>query len=196
MNEELNKNINEELNETENIKEETSAPAEKKAEEKSGPEKQVEMLQEKVVSLEAEISELKDRRLRLAAEFENYKRRTENEQINLLKYAAEPFILKVLSIYDDLERSLSHANGKGNLESLTEGLKMVFDKFTKTLDEQGLKKIESKGQPFDVNFHEALLQQQAEGVDPNTVIEEVEAGYLYKDKVIRHSKVIVSALGE
>ncbi|OGV88581.1 MAG: nucleotide exchange factor GrpE, partial [Melioribacter sp. RIFOXYB12_FULL_38_5] len=73
------------------------------------------------------------------------------------------------------------------------GLQLVFDKFNKTLDAQGVKKIEAKGQPFDVHFHEALMQQPVEGVAPHTVLDVIEPGYLYKDKVIRHAKVIVSA---
>lgn len=143
-------------------------------------------------SLTNEVSELKDRLLRKAAEFENYKRRTENEHLNFLKYAAESFISKVLPVYDDLERSLAHINESSNIETITSGLNMIFSKFSKVLEEQGVKKIEAKGMPFDFNFHEALLQQTVQGVAPHTVIEVVEPGYMYKDKVIRHAKVIVS----
>ena len=129
--------------------------------------------------------------MRKAAEFENYKRRTENDQLNLIKYSAESFILKVLPVYDDLSRSVNHLN-ESNDASIKEGLKLVFDKFTKILSEQGIQKIDAKGKEFDVDFHEALMQQPSEDFPPNTILEEVEAGYTYKDKVIRHSKVIVS----
>ncbi|MGE5399785.1 MAG: nucleotide exchange factor GrpE [Ignavibacteriales bacterium] len=149
-------------------------------------------LKEENERLAKEVADLKDKVLRRAAEFDNYKRRTENEQLNWLKYAAESFIIKVLPIYDDLERSLNHAKESNNIEALKEGLQMVLNKFSKVLDEQGVKKIEAKGLPFDFNFHEALLQQTAPGVAPHTVVEVVEPGYLYKDKVIRHAKVIVS----
>lgn len=152
-----------------------------------------EILQGKIVELEKQTAELKDSLLRKVAEFENYKRRNENEQMNLLKYAAEPFIKSVLSVYDDLERSLSHIDDENSFESTKKGLQLVFDKFNKTLDAQGVKKIEAKGQPFDVHFHEALMQQPVEGVAPHTVLDVIEHGYLYKDKVIRHAKVIVSA---
>lgn len=152
-----------------------------------------EILQEKIVELEKQAAELKDSLLRKVAEFENYKRRNENDQMNLLKYAAEPFIKSVLSVYDDLERSLSHIDDANSFESTKKGLQLVFDKFNKTLDAQGVKKIEAKGQPFDVHFHEALMQQPVEGVAPHTVLDVIEPGYLYKDKVIRHAKVIVSA---
>ena len=152
-----------------------------------------EILQGKIVELEKQTAELKDSLLRKVAEFENYKRRNENEQMNLLKYAAEPFIKSVLSVYDDLERSLSHIDDENSFESTKKGLQLVFDKFNKTLDAQGIKKIDAKGQPFDVHFHEALMQQPVEGVAPHTVLDVIEHGYLYKDKVIRHAKVIVSA---
>lgn len=146
----------------------------------------------KIEQLEQQINDLKDTLLRKAAEFENYKRRSEKEKESLLEYAAESFIVKMLQIYDDLGRSLQHIEKGDNNDSIKEGIKMVYDKFTKTLDAQGVKKIEAKGTPFDFNLHEALLRQPVEGVEPDTVIEEVEAGYLYKDKVIRHAKVVVS----
>ncbi|MDR3667166.1 MAG: nucleotide exchange factor GrpE [Ignavibacteriaceae bacterium] len=147
---------------------------------------------EKIQVLENEVSELKDKVLRKSAEFENYKRRTENDQLSLLTYAAESFIVKLLPIIDDFERSIKHIENTDEIDSLKEGMTLIYDKFIKLLDEQGVKKIESKGKPFDVNYHEAILQQKAENVPPHTVLDEIECGYMYKDKVIRHAKVIVS----
>lgn len=147
----------------------------------------------KIEKLEKEASDFKDKLLRKAAEFENYKRRTENDQLNLLKYAAESFIIKLLPVVDDFERSLQHIDNAKDVDSLKQGIKLVYDKLIKTLDDQGVKKIESVGKPFDVHYHEAILQRPAEGVEPHTVLDEVEKGYIYKDKVIRHTKVIVSA---
>lgn len=149
-------------------------------------------LNERIQQLEETNKELNDRLLRRIAEFENYKRRTENDQMNLLKYAAEPFIAKILPVYDDLNRSLSHAEDEKNNKSLLEGLKLVLDKFNKILKEQGVEKIETKGKEFDFNLHDALLQQPSSDVPENTIIEEIEPGYMYKDKVLRHAKVIVS----
>lgn len=156
-------------------------------------EEQIKELQEKIAEFEKQNSELKDAFLRKAAEFENYKRRNEIDQLNLIKYAAEPFIKSILSVYDDLERSLNHINEDNNYDSLKKGLELVYDKFTKILESHGIKKIDAKGQPFDVELHEALMQKPAEGVPPHTVLDIVEHGYIYKDKVIRHAKVIVSA---
>lgn len=154
-------------------------------------EKVEEIVENKIAEYEEKNKSLQDLLLRKAAEFENYKRRTENDQLNLMKYAAESFIIKILPIYDDLQRSVQHL-GEDSFESVKNGLKLVLDKFTKTLDDQGIKKIEAKGQEFNVDFHEALLQQPSKEVPPNTVIEEVDPGYFYKDRVIKHAKVIVS----
>ena len=146
----------------------------------------------KLIELEKQIAELTDKFLRKAAEFENYKRRTENDQLNLIKYAAESFIIKLLPVIDDFERSLEHIDTAKNNDALKEGIKLVYDKLLKVLDDQGVKKIESVGKPFDVHYHEALMQKKADKVEPHTVLEELEKGYLYKDRVIRHTKVIVS----
>jgi molecular chaperone GrpE len=147
---------------------------------------------ERIKELEDKNKDLNDRLLRRIAEFENYKRRTEQDQMNLLTYAAEPFIIKILPIYDDLQRSLHHIDDVNTLQPLRDGLKMVHDKFTKVLEDQGVEKIKSKGELFDFNLHEALMRQVSPDVPADTVLEEVEAGYKYKDKVIKHSKVIVS----
>lgn len=151
------------------------------------------LLKEKILELEKQNAELKDTLLRKVAEFENYKRRNENEQINLIKYAAEPFIKSILTVYDDFERSLKHIDEPNNFESTKKGLLLVFENFNKILESYGVKKIDAKGQPFDVHFHEALMQQPVEGVEPHTILEVIEPGYMFKDKVIRHAKVIVSS---
>ncbi len=152
----------------------------------------VEKLLEKIKILEEDRERLSDLLKRKMAEFENYKRRTEQEISNIYKYAAEGFIKKIIAVYDDLARSLAHADEKNDMKALIDGLKMVFDKFTKTLEEEGVKKIEAEGKEFDYELHEALMQQPSDEVEPNTVLQEIEPGYTYKDKVLKHTKVIVS----
>ncbi len=147
---------------------------------------------EKTKLLEDEVNKYKELLLRKAAEFENYKRRTENDQLNLLKYAAESLILKLLPVVDDLDRSLLHFNEETNLQKIKEGLQLIYNKFVKTLEDQGVKRIDSIGKPFDVDFHEALMTRPDDSVAPHTVLDEIETGYMYKDRVIRHAKVIVS----
>ncbi len=149
-------------------------------------------LEEKITQLEQEVVDFKDKLLRKAAEFENYKRRTENDQLNLLTFAAESFIQKLLPVIDDFERSLGHVDEAQDITAIKQGLKLIYDKLMKVLDEQGVKKIESVGNPFDVDYHEALMQRPDDSVEPHTVLDEMEKGYTYKDKVIRHAKVIVS----
>lgn len=169
-------------------------PVEKESEEKD---KNIEdELIERINELEDKNKELNERLLRRAAEFENYKKRTENDQLNLLKYAGEGVILKVLTVYDDLQRSLEHVDDDENTTSLKDGLILVNENFKKILEELGVKKIEAKGKEFDFNLHEALMQQPDNSVEPNTVLEEVEPGYMYKDKVIKHTKVVVSVASE
>jgi molecular chaperone GrpE len=149
-------------------------------------------LEEKIKSLEQQAEEYKDKLLRKAAEFENYKRRSENDQLNLINYSGENLIIKLLPVIDDFERSLQHMGKAKDVDSIKDGIKLVYDKFMKILEDQGVKKIEAKGQPFDVNYHEALMQRKDDSVPAHTVLDELEKGYLYKDRVIRHTKVVVS----
>ena len=146
----------------------------------------------KIAELEAQVKDWQDKLLRKAAEFENYKRRTENDQFNLINYAAESFIVKLLPVVDDFERSMEHIDDIDNNKSVKDGIKLVYEKLLKLLNEQGVKKMQTKGEPFNVDYHDALMQRKDESVPPHTVLEEVESGYLYRDKVLRHAKVIVS----
>ena len=146
----------------------------------------------KTANLELQVNELQDKLLRKAAEFENYKRRTENDQFNLINYAAESFITKLLPIVDDFERSMSHIDEIENSKSVKDGIKLVYEKLQKLLQEQGIKKMQTKGESFNVEYHDALMQRKDDSVPPHTVLEEIESGYIYRDKVIRHAKVIVS----
>jgi len=148
--------------------------------------------EEKIAELETQVKELQDKLLRKAAEFENFKRRTENDQFNLINYAAEGFISKLLPVIDDFERSLKHIDDDNNIDAVKEGIKLVYEKLLKVLDEQGVKKMKVKGEPFNVDYHDALMQKKDDSVPAHTVLEEIETGYLYRDKVIRHAKVIVS----
>jgi molecular chaperone GrpE len=186
--EKVNDELNEEMNE--NINSESEVNEENKSEENEKVE--VSASDDKIKTLEAEVNQYKELMLRKAAEFENYKRRTENDQLNLLKYAAESLIIKLLPTIDDLERSLAHMTEETDVQKIKEGIQLIYNKFMKTLDDQGVKKMESVGKPFDVHYHEALMQRTDDSVPSHTVIDELETGYMYKDRVIRHAKVIVS----
>jgi molecular chaperone GrpE len=190
MNENMNNQELNELNENlnQNEKEEQSSQMKE-----TNKEIKIEDLQKRIEELENESNEWKEKFLRKAAEFENYKRRTENDQLNLINYAAESFIKKILPIVDDFERSLEHINDSNDYEKLKEGVQLIYNKLVRVLDEQGVKKIEAVGKPFDVHYHEALMQKADNSVPAHTVLEELEKGYVYKDKVIRHAKVVVSS---
>lgn len=180
--------LKEELNE--NTSEETSSNEEKAEQNEINDE--IINLEEKVQSLENEVNKFKELALRKAAEFENYKRRTENDQLNLIKYAAESLIIKLLPTVDDLERSLAHMTDETDVNKIKEGIQLIYNKFMKTLNEQGVEKLDSVGKPFDVDYHEAVMQRPDDSVPLHTVLEELETGYKFKDRVIRHAKVIVS----
>jgi len=138
----------------------------------------------------------KDRFLRKAAEFENYKRRTETEISNLYRYANEGLISELLPVLDDFNRIKKSWDENHDPETFKKGFDLVFDKFMNILNKQGLKEIDAMGKQFDVNLHEALLQQPGTDAEPNSVIGVIDSGYYLKDKVIRHAKVIVSASPE
>lgn len=190
------KKVKEKLQEEEKLNEEKDQPEEKfeklDTSDAADAEKTKINLEEKIKSLEKEVDDYKDRLLRKAAEFENYKRRVENDQLNLLKYAAESLIIKILPVIDDFERSLVHIKDAKDVESIQEGISLVYEKLMKILADQGVKPIEAIGKPFDVHYHEAIMQKKADDVEPNAVIDEFEKGYMYKDRVIRHSKVAVN----
>ncbi len=144
-------------------------------------------------NLKKEIEEYKDKLLRRVAEFENYKKRLEADFSNAVKYANEKLLLELLPIVDDLERSLESGQEKPDFNSFYQGIKMIYNKLMKVLESHGVKPFESVGKQFDVYYHEALLRIPRDDVPPDTVIDEVERGYMYYDKVLRHAKVIVSS---
>lgn len=185
VNGELNEELKDDINKQNEISDENNPNKESKTD-------NIESIDDRINVLENEVNKYKELMLRKAAEFENYKRRTENDQLNLLKYAAESLIVKLLPTVDDLERSLLHMTEETDVNKIKEGIQLIYNKFMKTLDDQGVKKIDAVGKPFDVDFHEALMQRPDESVQPHTVLDELETGYMYKDRVIRHAKVIVS----
>jgi molecular chaperone GrpE len=152
-----------------------------------------EMLLSRIAELEKQIAAGKDQLLRKAAEFENYKRRTESDALNFAKFAAENIITQLLPVLDDLSRSLKSGKEKLESDSFYKGVELIYAKFMKILEAQGVKAMETVGKEFNVDYHDALMQVPTPDVPPHTIIEEVEKGYLLYDKVIRHAKVIVSS---
>ncbi len=135
----------------------------------------------------------KDQLLRRAAELENFKRRSETEIATIIRNSNENLLTALLPVLDDFDRSLKASADSTDLESLRRGIELIAQKLAKVLEREGLVPFESVGQPFDVAYHDALLQLPRADVPPHTVVEEVERGYRLRDKVLRHAKVVVSA---
>jgi len=142
--------------------------------------------------LASELSEMKDKYLRLYAEFDNYRKRTLREREELIKTAAESAIKSMLSTLDDFERAIKAAKSSSEDNSLLEGIQLIYDKMFKTLEQQGLKVMESDGEEFNPDLHEALTKVPVPSEDlKGKVIETIEKGYYLRDKIIRYAKVVV-----
>ena len=139
-----------------------------------------------------ELAVLKDKYLRQVAEFDNYRKRTLKEKTDLILNGGEKVLTALLPILDDLDRAAENIEKSNDLDTLKEGVALILDKLTKTLAAQGLKKMETIGQPFDTDFHEAVaLIPAQEEAQKNVVIDCVQQGYQLNDKVLRHAKVVV-----
>lgn len=135
----------------------------------------------------------KDQFLRKAAEFENFKRRTEADYGNSIRMASEGLILALLPTISDFMRSLKAGQEQKDYDAFYKGVELIYTKMMKTLEARGLQPFDSVGKPFDVQYHDALLQVPNADVPPHTVLEEIEKGYKLNDKVLKHAKVIVSS---
>ena len=142
----------------------------------------------------AEVAESKDKYLRLYSEFDNYRRRTSKEKLELMQTAGERIIISLLSVLDDFNRA-EQSLESNDANAIAEGVKLISDKFSKALDAEGLKLMETKpGTKFDTELHEAVTQIPA----PNKklkgkIVDTIERGYFLGEKVIRHAKVVIGA---
>jgi molecular chaperone GrpE len=157
----------------------------------------LDMLSSKILELEATVAQYKDQLLRKAAEFDNYKRRVEGESVNLVRFANEDLIEKILPVLDDLERFMKSAAGSkdagGEQATLIRGIELIAAKFKKILEGFGVAHLEVVGKPFDPDYHDALLQLPNNTVAPGTILEEIEKGYMMHAKILRHARVVVAA---
>ncbi|MFC5408864.1 nucleotide exchange factor GrpE [Larkinella bovis] len=141
-----------------------------------------------------ELTDLKDKYLRLYADFENFRRRTAKEKIDLISTANEGLLVALLPVIDDFERALKSAETTSDVDALKEGVQLIFNKFSKVLETKGVKPMTSVGQVFNPDLHEAITQFPAPSDDlKGKVIDETEKGYFLNDKVIRFAKVILGA---
>ncbi len=165
--------------------------AEKKQKEESVDEVIVEEQKAPELTPEEQIAELKDKQLRLFAEFENFKKRTAKERIELYKTAGENILVSMLPILDDFERSIK-ANTDADSED--EGVQLIYNKFKSTLESKGLKAMENAvGEVLNTDFHEAITNVPAPSDElKGKIIDTIEKGYFLNEKVIRYAKVVVA----
>ncbi|MBO5537683.1 MAG: nucleotide exchange factor GrpE [Prevotella sp.] len=176
---------NEQVNEeNEQVNEENEQPATEQKPEQEQEKDELETVKE-------ENAKLRDQLLRTIAEFDNYKKRTLKEKTELILNGGEKTITAILPVLDDFERALADTH-TDDPNAIKEGMDLIFKKFNKTLESMGVKKIETEGKDFDVDYHEAIAMVPGMGDEmKGKVIDCVQTGYLLNDKVIRHAKVAV-----
>ena len=143
--------------------------------------------------LTAALAEWQDKFIRLQAEFDNYRKRTMKEKAELIKNGGEKTISAILPILDDLERALNISETSDDLKAMREGIELIYNKFLKVLNQEGLQKIETDGKDFDTDYHEAIALVPAPSEEQKgKILDCVQTGYKLNDKVIRHAKVVVA----
>ncbi len=148
-------------------------------------------LKEKNAELETELSEMKDKYLRLFAEFDNFKKRSVKEKLDLMKTAAQDTISSILPVLDDFDRAKLSAESEDNEEQLSEGILMVYNKIYAVMNAKGLEKMVPTGEAFDPEQHEAISEIPAGDEMKGKIVDTVQSGYILNEKIIRHAKVVV-----
>ena len=170
----------------EEVQTENTENAETAAEETHEP-----TIEEQLEAAQAEIAALNDKVLRQMAEFDNYRKRTLKEKAELILNGGEKTITALLPVMDDLDRALENMDKTDDVATLKEGVELIIQKLVTTLGAQGLKRMETQGQTFDTDFHEAVALVPGDESKKNQIIDCVQPGYLLNEKVIRHAKVVV-----
>jgi len=174
-------------------REEHKAKGSKEKEEKTTDEQSAEeQPADKVEKLQNELDSLKDKYLRLSAEFDNYRKRTMKEKAELILNGGEKCISSILPIVDDFERALKNMETAEDVAAVKEGVELIYNKFMTVLGQNGVKPIETKEQPLNTDYHEAIAVIPAPAEElKGKVLDCVQTGYTLNDKVIRHAKVVV-----
>lgn len=139
-----------------------------------------------------QIEELTDRVRRTMAEFDNFRKRTEKEKSAMYEIGAKDIVDKMLPVVDNFERGLASIPEEAKGSAFAEGMEMIYKQLLKALEDAGVKPIEAVGQPFDPNFHNAVMHIEDESLGENIVAMELQKGYMYRDSVVRHSMVQVA----
>lgn len=185
-----NEDVNEEIV---NEEQETTAEEQVEAAETKESDKKELTPEEKISELEKQIEELKNQQLYKMAEFENFRKRVMQEKADLIKNGGAKFITTLLPIIDDMERAQQNMDKYEDVAAVKEGLSLIIDKFFKLMAQEGLKKMEVVGQPFDADLHEAIAMVPGQPDDQKgKVMNCMMNGYTLNDKVIRYAKVAVA----
>lgn len=148
--------------------------------------------QDELTEWKEKAAEFNDKYLRIYSEFDNYRKRTLKEKLELSKTASEEIIIELLPVLDDFERALKAAQELEEKTPMFEGMELIYNKLKNTLEKKGLKPIEAKGEVFNTDFHEAITYVPAPSEEMiGTVMDEIEKGYLLGEKVIRYTKVVI-----
>jgi molecular chaperone GrpE len=178
----------------------TQAEGQKEAEiQEQGAEKEPAPLtpEEKIAELEAQLAETRDQLLRKAADFENFRKRMNQEKQSAIDYANQSLLLDIIPVIDDFERAIQSGESSADLNAFLDGVKMIEKRLTSQLETKwGLKRFNSVGEIFDPNKHEALMMEKSPDVTEATVQEDLVKGYFLKERVIRAAKVKVLMPGE
>jgi molecular chaperone GrpE len=158
--------------------------------------KEIEELKKKLEEKEKETKDHYDRFLRMAADYENYKKRMTREKEEWTKFANEELIKAFLPIIDNLERAVNHSESTGGGQNLVEGVKLTLQQLLQALNKFGVTPIESVGKPFDPTLHEAMLVVETDQHEPNQVVEEFQRGYLLSNRLLRPATVAVAKPSE
>lgn len=165
---------------------------EEKKSSKFGKKKKIEELEEEIVKLKEEVAASKNAYFKAYADAENLKKRLQAEADNVRKYRIQSFAMEVLPVLDNLERALDVKVDDQNIKNYAKGFEMIYQQLVSILDKEGVKEIEALDQPFDPNYHQALMQEAVDGVDSGIVVQVLQKGYMLKDRVLRATLVKVS----
>lgn len=202
LNETVNNELTEELENNDKISAEPSSEAPADSENKDKKKKNIfskkkesetEILKKQLDDAIIEKSEMHDRYLRLYSEFDNYRKRSNKDRLDLIKNASEDIIKAFLPIVDDFERAIKINASVDGADAMKEGIQLIYSKLMTLLKQKGVTAIESIGKPFDTDFHEAITNIPAtDESQKGLVIDEIERGYLLNEKIIRYAKVVVA----
>lgn len=148
---------------------------------------------EEEMSPEEEVAKLKDSYIRLAAEYDNYRKRTMKEKADLIKNGGEKVLIGLLPVVDDFQRALETIENSSDLESLKEGVDLIYHKFINFLKQNGVKQIKTEGEDFNEDYFEAVAVVPAQSEEQKgKIVDNIQTGYMLHDRVIRHAKVVVA----